>query len=57
MESIVHGEGEQFVISITKRKDVRDIMRNPETVLESLKAHAGNAVYRYLYHLNEVVKD
>jgi len=47
VESTVHGEGEQFVISKTWRKDAWGIVRNPENVLENLKSHATTPDYQY----------
>lgn len=44
-ESLVHGEGEQSILSKNKRKVMVDTMRRPELVLDILKEKAGKRDY------------
>lgn len=46
-ESLVHGEGRQPVILIRLTEFVRDKMRNPEKVLNSLSVHSREQEYKY----------
>ena len=39
-ENLSHGEGEQLTTLIQRKEDVRDIMRSPDAVLNSLQQHA-----------------
>ncbi len=46
-ESLVHGEGKQLILLIQLKENVRDIMRNPEKVLNSLTVHSSKSDYKY----------
>ena len=46
-ESLVHGEGRQPVILIRLTEFVRDKMRSPEKVLNSLSVHSREQEYKY----------
>jgi group II intron reverse transcriptase/maturase len=46
-ESLVHGEGKQLIFLIQLMENVRDIMRNPSSVLNSLSEHSKNSCYKY----------
>lgn len=46
-ENLSHGEGEQLTTLIQRKEDVRDIMRSPDAVLNSLQQHATDSNYSY----------
>lgn len=46
-ESPVHGEGKQLIILMQITENVRDIMRSPEYVLNSLTEHSENLNYKF----------
>lgn len=46
-ESLIHGEGKQLIFLIRLKENVRDIMRNPAKVLNSLSEHSNKAYYKY----------
>ena len=46
-ESLVHGEGGQLIFLIQLMENVRDIMRNPERVLNSLTEHSALKEYKF----------
>jgi len=47
MESFAHGEGEQLTILVQLKENVRDIMRSPEKVLNSLTEHSHDSNYKF----------
>lgn len=46
-ESLVHGEGGQLIFLIQITENVRDIMRSPERVLNSLSEHSKVSTYKF----------
>ncbi|KAA6336600.1 Group II intron-encoded protein LtrA [termite gut metagenome] len=46
-ESLVHGKGRQLIFLIRLTENVRDIMRSPEKVLNSLMGHSSISDYKF----------